>query len=154
MKIEKNKVVSINYTLTDNKGITLDTSAGREPLKFIHGIGHIIVGLEEALEGKIKGDKLNVAIAPEKGYGLKNEEMIQKIPRNQFDASQPIEPGMQFNAQAEEGRMIVVTVTKVEDDFITIDANHPLAGETLNFDVEIIEIREASPEELSHGHVH
>ncbi len=154
MKIEKNKIVSINYTLTNNKGETLDTSTGREPLKFIHGVGHIIVGLEEALLGKLKGDKLNVAIAPEKGYGLKIEEMIQKIPKNQFDASQPIEPGMQFNAQDEAGHAIVVTVTKVEADFITIDANHPLAGETLNFDVEVMDVREATNEELSHGHVH
>ena len=153
MKIEKNKVVSINYTLTDTKGVTLDSSEGREPLNFIHGMGHIIIGLEEALEGKVKGEKLNVSIPPEKGYGIKNEEMIQKIPKNQFDASQQIEPGMQFHAQA-EGRTLVVTVTKVEDEFVTIDANHPLAGETLNFDVEIIDVRDASAEELSHGHVH
>jgi len=153
MKIEKNKVVSINYTLTDSKGTKLDTSEGRGPLNFIHGTGQIIIGLEEALEGKIKGEKLNVSIAPEKGYGIKNDEMIQQIPRNQFDARQPIEPGMQFNANA-EGRTLIVTVTKVEDDFITIDANHPLAGETLNFDVEIMDVREASAEELSHGHVH
>ena len=153
MKIEKNKVVSINYTLTDSKGIKLDTSEGRGPLNFIHGNGHIIIGLEEALEGKLKGDKLAVSIVPEKGYGLKNDDMIQKIPRGQFDASQPIETGMQFNAQAED-RTIVVTVTKVEDDFITIDANHPLAGETLNFDVEVMNVREASADELSHGHVH
>ena len=153
MKIEKNKVVSINYTLTDNKGTKLDTSEGRGPLNFIHGAGQIIIGLEEALEGKVKGDKLNASIAPEKGYGLKNEAMIQQIPRDQFDASQPIEPGMQFNANA-EGRTLIVTVTKVEDDFITIDANHPLAGETLNFDVEIMDVRDASAEELAHGHVH
>ena len=153
MKIEKNKVVSINYTLTDNKGTKLDTSEGRGPLNFIHGAGQIIIGLEEALEGKVKGDKLKASIAPEKGYGLKNEEMVQQIPRAQFDASQPIEPGMQFNANA-EGRTLIVTVTKVEDDFITIDANHPLAGETLNFDVEIMDVRDASTEELAHGHVH
>ena len=153
MKIEKNKVVSINYTLTNNSGATLDSSEGREPLNFIHGNGHIIVGLEEALEGKVKGDKLNVSISPEKGYGIKNEEMVQKIPKNQFDATQPIETGMQFQANA-VGRTLIVTVTKVEADFVTIDANHPLAGETLKFDVEVMDVREASTEELSHGHVH
>jgi FKBP-type peptidyl-prolyl cis-trans isomerase SlyD len=153
MQIEKNKVVSIDYTLKNDDGQILDTSEGREPLSFIHGNGHLIPGLEEALEGKVKDDKLNVSIPPEKGYGMRSEQMIHAVDRSNFEAGAEIEVGMQFQAQMDHG-MQLLTVVKVEDDKITLDGNHPLADQTLHFDVDIKDVREASAEELEHGHVH
>jgi FKBP-type peptidyl-prolyl cis-trans isomerase SlyD len=152
MQISAQKVVSIHYTLTDNDGNVLDTSSNGEPLKYIQGIGALIAGMEEGLEGKAKGDKLQLKIAPEKGYGIHQPEMIQQVPMSAF-GGQMVSPGMQFEAGTEEQRFIV-TVTDVNDEFATIDGNHPLAGVELNFDVEVLEVREASEEELDHGHVH
>lgn len=149
MQITKHKVAAIHYTLTDNDGKVLDTSDGRDPLYYIHGIGNLIPGMEEGLEGKVKGDKFNIKVAPEKGYGVKDSSMVQEVPRAAF-GTQEIQVGMQF--QANRGQ--VVTVTKVGLESITVDANHPLAGVELNFAVEVIEIRDASAEEISHGHVH
>jgi len=153
MQIAKNKVVSIDYTLKNDDGQILDSSEGREPLNFIHGNGHLIPGLEEALEGKTKGEKLNVSIPPEKGYGLRSDEMIHAVDRSNFEKDASIEVGMQFQAQMDQG-MQMLTVVKVEDDKITLDGNHPLADQTLNFDVDVKDVREASAEELEHGHVH
>ena len=153
MQIEKNKVVSIDYTLKDDDGKILDTSEGREPLNFIHGNGHLIPGLEEALEGKTKNDKLNVAIPPEKGYGLRSEEMIQSVDKSNFDKDAQIEVGMQFQAQMDQG-VQMFTVTKIEEKKVTLDGNHPLADKTLHFDVDVKDVREATKEELEHGHVH
>lgn len=153
MKIEKNKVVLIDYTLKDDGGSVIDSSDGREPLGYIHGIGNLIPGLEEALEGKGSGDKVNVSIPPEKGYGAKEDSLVQSVPRAQFEAGVEIKAGMQFQAQTEHGTQLV-TVTAVDDQTVTVDGNHPLAGMTLHFNVEIKEIREASKEELDHGHVH
>ena len=153
MQIEKNKVVSIDYTLKDDDGKILDTSEGREPLNFIHGNGHLIPGLEEALEGKTKNDKLNVAIPPEKGYGLRSEEMIQSVDKSNFDKDAQIEVGMQFQAQMDQG-VQMFTVTKIEENKVTLDGNHPLADKTLHFDVDVKDVREATKEELEHGHVH
>lgn len=152
MQISAQKVVSIHYTLTDNDGNILDTSSNGEPLNYIQGIGALIAGMEEGLEGKLKGDKLQLKIAPEKGYGIHQPEMIQQVPMSAF-GGQMVSPGMQFEAGTEEQRFIV-TVTDVNDEFATIDGNHPLAGIELNFDVEVLEVREASEEELDHGHVH
>lgn len=153
MQIEKNKVVSIDYTLKDDDGKILDTSEGREPLNFIHGNGHLIPGLEEALEGKTKNDKLNVAIPPEKGYGLRSGEMIQTVDKSNFDKDTQIEVGMQFQAQMDQG-VQMLTVTKVEGNKVTLDGNHPLADKTLHFNVDVKDVREATKEELKHGHVH
>ena len=153
MKIEKNKVVSIDYTLKDDAGKILDTSEGREPLNFIHGNGHLIPGLEEELEGKTKDEKLSVSIPPEKGYGLWSEEMVQTVDRTNFDKDAQIEVGMPFQAQMENG-MQMLTVIKVEGNNITLDGNHPLADKTLHFDVDVKDVREPTPEELEHGHVH
>jgi len=149
MQIAKNKVAAIHYTLTNNEGKVLDSSAGREPLYYIQGIGNLIPGMEEGLEGKKQGEKVNLKVSPEKGYGMKDENMIQKVPRSAF-GDQKIEKGMQF--QTNQGG--VVTVTNVGLSEITVDANHPLAGVELNFAVEIISIREATADELAHGHVH
>lgn len=149
MQIAKHKVAAIHYTLTDNTGKVLDSSAGRDPLYYIHGMGNLIPGMEEGLDGKSKGDKFNIKVSPEKGYGVKDPNQVQQVPRSAF-GTQPIEVGMQF--QTNQGG--VVTVTKVGLESITVDANHPLAGVELNFAVEVVSIREASADELSHGHVH
>jgi FKBP-type peptidyl-prolyl cis-trans isomerase SlyD len=152
MKIGKEKVVSIHYTLKDNEGTTIDSSVGDQPLLYIHGIGNLIPGMEEGLEGKVKGDKLEIKVRPEKGYGIRDERMVQKLPRSAF-GDQKVEVGMQFHAGTQNGQQ-VVTVTKVEMDGITIDGNHSLAGVDLNFSVEVLDVREATKDELAHGHVH
>ena len=153
MQISKDKVVSINYTLKDDEGEILDTSEGRGPLAYIHGSGSIIPGLETALEGKNQGDKLDVKVAPEDGYGQRDDSQVQVIPKNLFEGVEAIEPGMQFQAQSDAG-VRIVTVKDVSEDQVTVDANHPLAGMNLNFNVEVTEVRDATSEELQHGHVH
>lgn len=152
MKITTHHVVSIHYTLTDNAGTVLDTSSGREPLSYIHGIGALIPGMEEGLEGKTTGEKLQLKISPDKGYGMRNEEFVQQVPMAAF-GGQDVQPGMQFEA-GNDGQRYIVTVTGVEGDMVTVDGNHPLAGVELNFDVEVLDIREATGDELAHGHVH
>lgn len=153
MQIAQNAVVSFHYTLTNNEGEVLDSSEGREPLAYIHGAGNIVPGLEKELDGKTSGDQLKVAVSPEEGYGEVQEALVQEVPREAFQGVEEIEAGMQFQAQT-QGGPLMVTVTKVEGDTVTVDGNHPLAGETLNFDVQITNVREASAEELEHGHVH
>lgn len=153
MNITDNCVASFHYTLTDGSGKVLDSSEGQEPLYYLHGAGNIIPGLEKALEGKTVGDKLNVSVKAAEAYGERNEEMVQKLPSSMFSGVDSIEPGMEFHAETEHG-LQVVTVTAVEDGEVTIDGNHPLAGVDLTFDVEIAEVRPASDEEISHGHVH
>lgn len=152
MQIAKNKVVSIHYTLRDNQGNILDSSVGGTPLHYIQGIGNLILGMEEGLEGRSKGDKLEIKVAPEKGYGLRDENLIQQVPMAAF-GGQDVKQGMQFQAQSQHGTQIV-TVTEVAADQVTVDGNHPLAGVELNFSVEVMDIRDASSEELAHGHVH
>lgn len=149
MIISKDAVVSIHYTLRDNDGNIIDSSSGKDPLHYLHGRGNLIVGMEEGLDGKSHGEKLNLKIAPEKGYGEKNEKMIQKVPRSAF-GDQKVEAGMQFNTQNGQ----VVTITEVGMNEITVDGNHPLAGVALNFEVEIMNVRAATQDELDHGHVH
>jgi FKBP-type peptidyl-prolyl cis-trans isomerase SlyD len=149
MQITKDKVASIHYTLRDGEGNILDTSSGREPLTYLQGAGNLIMGMEEGLEGKKAGDKFNLKIAPEKGYGVKDATLVQKVPRSAF-GTQKIEKGMQF--QTNQGHVVTVTETGLEN--ITVDGNHPLAGVELHFDVEVTEVRNATPEELAHGHVH
>lgn len=153
MQIVKNAVVRIDYTLTNNEGEVLDTSKGREPLAYVHGVGGLIPGLEEELDGKAAGDSLKVSIPPEKGYGERNDGLVQTVPREQLPAEADVKIGMQFQAQSNAG-VHVVTVTEIAGEEVTLDANHPLAGETLNFDVNIVDVREATTEELEHGHVH
>jgi FKBP-type peptidyl-prolyl cis-trans isomerase SlyD len=152
MQIADNTVVRIHYTLTNDAGEILDTSEGGDPLSYLHGAANIIPGLEAALMGHAVGDKVQATIAPEDAYGLRHEQLIQAIPRTAFPV-EDIEVGMQFSADAENGGR-VVTVTKVDDENITIDGNHPLAGETLHFDVTVVELREATDDEIAHGHIH
>lgn len=149
MQIAKHKVAGIHYTLRDNSGNILDTSDGREPLYYLHGAGNLIIGMEEGLEGKTQGDKFQLKIAPGKGYGEKDPTMTQKVPRTAF-GDQEVKKGMKFSTD----RGAVVTVTEVGLDSVTVDANHPLAGVELNFAVEVMEVRNATEEEIQHGHVH
>lgn len=153
MQISANKVVSIDYTLTNSEGAVIDSSEGRGPLAYLQGHGNIIPGLENALEGKSVGDSLNVTIEPKDGYGERDDTLTQAVPRQMFENADEIQVGMQFQTMTEQGPHIV-TVISVDDENVTVDANHPLAGETLNFDVSVVEIREATAEELEHGHVH
>jgi FKBP-type peptidyl-prolyl cis-trans isomerase SlyD len=149
MQITKNKVAGIHYTLRDNSGTIIDTSDGRDPLYYLHGAGNLILGMEEGLEGKEEGDKFQLTIHPDKGYGEKDPSMTQKVPRTAF-GEQEVKKGMKFSTD----RGAVVTVTEVGLDAVTVDANHPLAGVELNFAVEVMEVRNATSEELQHGHVH
>ncbi|MBA2780131.1 FKBP-type peptidyl-prolyl cis-trans isomerase [Billgrantia kenyensis] len=153
MQIAQNSVVAFHYTLTNDAGEVLDSSEGRQPLTYLHGAGNIIPGLEKQLEGREVGEKLNVSVAPEEGYGEVQPQLVQEVPRDAFQGVEAVEPGMQFQAQT-QGGPLMVTVTKVEGDTVTVDGNHPLAGQKLNFDVEISNVREASQEEIEHGHVH
>ena len=152
MQITKNSVVSFHYTLNDADGKLLDTSAGREAFAYIHGGGMIVPGLEEEMEGKKGGDTLQVAIPPAKGYGELDPQLVHKVPLDRF-GGQTVEPGMQFQA-GENGDMGVFTVIGVEDDLVILNGNHPLGGVTLHFNVDITDVRDASEEELEHGHVH
>jgi FKBP-type peptidyl-prolyl cis-trans isomerase SlyD len=149
------RVVTINYTLTNNQGEELDSSRGegREPLSYLEGAQNIIGGLESALNEKSVGDQVKVSVEPAEGYGEVNEELVQPVPLTAFEGVESIEPGMQFQAQTPDGPQ-VVRVVEVNEETVTIDANHPLAGETLHFDVEVIEAREATDEEQEHGHAH
>ena len=153
MQVADNMAVSIHYTLTNDDGEVLDSSIGDEALVFLQGSGNIISGLEDALVGKVAGDKFNVRIAPEEAYGELMEDMIQVISRDMFEGIDDIEVGMQFHADVSSGSGIV-TVVSIDDDNITIDGNHPLAGLALTFDVEVIDVRPATKEETAHGHIH
>lgn len=153
MEIAEKKVVGIDYKLTDDDGKTLDSSEGGQPLMFIHGIGMLIPGLEKALVGKKKGDSLKVAIKPEEAYGERDEGLTQMVDKKQFDDGQEIQVGMQFQVDTPQGTLVVM-VTEVTDTHVKVDGNHPLAGMNLNFEVTVQEVRDATQEELDHGHVH
>ena len=153
MVIEKDKVVYLHYTLKNDKGAVIDTSIDAEPLAYIHGNGHLIPGLEESLEGKETKSSLQVTIPPEKAYGKYIDNMTSVHPRDQFSDPDQLQVGMQVHAETKEG-VVALTVTELTDKEVTLDANHPLAGETLHFDVTVVDVREASKEELDHGHVH
>lgn len=143
----------MHYELKNDNGEILDSSKGREPLAYIHGMGNIIPGLEKELNNKIKGDKINAVIAPEEAYGVKDDRKVFKVGKNQFQGEGSIVEGMQIQAEA-NGKMEVGTVEKIDNEEVTLNFNHPLAGETLHFDVEVMGVRDATEEELSHGHVH
>ncbi|GAC1303477.1 MAG: peptidylprolyl isomerase [Steroidobacteraceae bacterium] len=153
MEIAADRVVLIHYTLKDDDGTVIDTSAGAEPLAYIQGHGNLVAGLEKALEGKQDGDTLAVSVAPADGYGTRDAALVQRVPKRSMQGSGEIKKGMQFQARTDDG-MRVFTVTAVAGDMVTLDGNHPLADKTLNFDVEVVSVREATREELEHGHVH
>ncbi|MCP1727321.1 FKBP-type peptidyl-prolyl cis-trans isomerase SlyD [Natronospira proteinivora] len=151
MEVANKRVVEIDYTLKDNEGNVLDSSEGREPLAFIQGTQSIIPGLEQGIEGWEEGQSGAVEVAPEDGYGEHNDELKQEVPKDVFQADSEIEPGMRFQAVGEGGQTQIITVVKVEDDKVLIDANHPLAGQTLHFDVKIAGVRDATDDELEAG---
>lgn len=153
MQLAANKVATIAYTLKDDQGTLIDQADKNQPFAFILGVGNIIPGLENALEGKSAGDQVSVTIEPAQAYGERDDNLKQTLSKEMFEGVDEVKPGMQFHAQTNQG-MSVVTVTEVEGEKITIDGNHPLAGITLNFDVDVLEVRDATEEELEHGHVH
>ena len=153
MQIAVQSVVSMHYTLTDDAGEILDSSSGREPLVYLHGAGNIVTGLERALTGRRAGEQFKVAVSAAEGYGERDPQMIQVVPRSAFQGVDQLQPGMQFQAGG-GGHGPTVVVTKIEGDEVTIDANHPLAGATLHFAIEVTDVRPATAQELAHGHVH
>ena len=153
MEIAADRVVTIHYTLKNDQGAIIDSSAGGEPLAYIQGHGNLVAGLEKALEGKQDGATLAVVIAPQDGYGVHDAALIQRVPKRSLQGSGEIKKGMQFQARTGDG-MRLFTVTAIIGDMITLDGNHPLADQTLHFDVQIVGVRDATAEELEHGHVH
>ena len=153
MQIEKNKVVEIDYTLKDENGDVLDSSEGREPLSYIQGTGNLIPGVENALEGKSSGERVEITVPPETGYGVRDDSLLLTIEREKFGEVEDLKPGLRFRMDTPDGPMIF-TVVKLDETEVLVDGNHPLAGMTLNFDITVQSIREATTEELEHGHVH
>ncbi|MBN1686207.1 MAG: peptidylprolyl isomerase [Spirochaetales bacterium] len=153
MKIEKDLVASFDYTLKDDEGTMLDTSDGKEPLSYLHGAGNIISGLENELSGHEAGDSFSAVIEPEDAYGVYSDEMVFTVTRDKFDDPDQVEEGLRFQAQI-GGEPRLCTVSKVDGEDVQIDANHPLAGMKLHFDVTVRDVREATAQELEHGHVH
>jgi FKBP-type peptidyl-prolyl cis-trans isomerase SlyD len=153
MQIAERTVASFNYTLTNDAGEIIDSSEGRSPLAYLHGAGNIVPGLEKEMAGRKAGDRFDVVVAPEEGYGQPNPMLVQTVPRDAFQGVDSIEVGMEFQAQTPQGPLSVV-VSKVDADNVTVDGNHPLAGKTLHFAIEVTDVRDASVEELAHGHVH
>ena len=152
--IKQNSVVTMHYELKDDQGEVLDSSKGQDPLVYLHGAGNIIIGLEEELLGKAVGDQIDAVVSPEKGYGMPVEALVQDVPKTAFgEEIDKVEVGMRFQAETEQGPVPVI-VTGMDDDNVTVDGNHPLAGKELHFSVSIAEVRDASAEEIEHGHVH
>jgi FKBP-type peptidyl-prolyl cis-trans isomerase SlyD len=153
MTITKNSVVLFDYTLTDDEKEVIDSSKDGGPLAYLHGEGQIVKGLEKVMEGKKAGDTFSVTVSPEEAYGLPDPEKIAVVTADQIEGGEDLEEGMQLEASNDEGEQIVV-VSKIEGDKVTLDGNHPLAGMTLHFDITVREVREATAEEIAHGHVH
>ncbi len=154
MTISQNKVVTIHYKVVDTaSGETIDSSEGGQPMTYLHGAQNIIPGLEQALEGKTVGDEFEVTIAAGDAYGEYSEDRVQQVPMEAFQGVEQVEPGMAFTAQTPNGPVNLI-VTEVDEAMVTVDANHPLAGKSLSFSVKVESIREASAEEMAHGHVH
>lgn len=152
MNIQNNHVVTMHYLVSTSDGTELDSSFNGEPLVFIHGMGFLIPGLENALLDKSQGDKFDVDVAAAEAYGERHDQLVQEVPKSMFEGMD-VQPGLQFRATTDHGEQSVIVID-VKDDSVTIDGNHPLAGQDLSFSVEILNIREATAEELEHGHVH
>lgn len=153
MQVKPDHVVSMHYKLTSADGDVIDSSEGRDPLSYLHGHGNIIAGLEKELEGKAEGEKASVDVAAKEAYGEHDPELIVDASKEQFPEDVELKEGMTFQAQTPQGSRIV-KIDEIEEETVKVDTNHPLAGMDLHFDVEIVEVREASSEELEHGHVH
>lgn len=153
MLVDKNKVVIFHYTLKNENGEEMESSADREPMTYLHGGNNIIVGLEKAMQGHKAGDSFSVTIEPQEAYGIRKGDNVQRIPLKRLKGLGKLKPGQVLNLQTDQGP-VQVTVLKLGRFNVDVDANHPLAGETLTFDVEITEVRDASAEETEHGHAH
>ncbi|WP_424951420.1 FKBP-type peptidyl-prolyl cis-trans isomerase [Deinococcus sp.] len=151
MKITQDKVVSIEYVLKVAGQIEDQSEAG-DPLVYLHGHNNIIPGLENALEGHDVGDKINVTVLPEDGYGERDQENLQILPREDFDDD--VEINASYFAQSDDGSVNPFTVLAVNGNEVTVDFNPPLAGQTLDFEATILDVRDATAEELDHGHPH
>ena len=154
MTIATNKAVSIEYTLTNDAGEVIDSSAGGAPLVYLQGAGNIIPGLEKALDGKAVGEELTVTVEPEDAYGEYSAELVSTLSASMFEGVDQLEVGMQFHASGPDGQMQIVTIRDLDGDDVTVDGNHPLAGQRLTFKVKVVAVRDASEEEVAHGHVH
>ncbi|MFT0211729.1 peptidylprolyl isomerase [Pseudomonas sp. F1_0610] len=154
MSIAAKKAVSIHYTLTNDAGEVIDSSANSEPLTYLHGAQNIIAGLEQALTGKSVGDKLEVTVEPEQAYGEYLPELVATLSRSMFEGVEELAVGMQFHASGPDGGMQVVTIRDIDGDDVVVDGNHPLAGQRLTFKVEVTEVRNATADEITHGHIH
>ncbi len=153
MKISQHTVVSLDYTLKNSEGELLDTSDGREPLVYLQGVGALIPGLEKELEGKEKGENVKAVIAPEDAYGSRRDDLLKVVPKSGFRGEEQMQEGMQVQLDTEHGPALAI-ISKIDGEDVTLDLNHPLADMTLHFDVTIVDVREASAEEIEHGHVH
>ncbi|MDX1387723.1 MAG: peptidylprolyl isomerase [Acidobacteriota bacterium] len=154
MKVAKNHVVSMHYTLTGPDGNEIDSSSGSDPFSYLHGARNIVPGLEKALEGKSAGDEFQVELQPEDAYGPRTDELIQMVPRKMFQGADKVEVGQSFRSEGQDGSVRTIVVVDVDGDNVKVDANHPLAGMVLSFDIRVTDVREASTEEIEHGHVH
>ncbi len=154
MKISNQCVAAIHYTLTDDEGTQLDSSQGQEPLVYLHGSGNLVPGLEKELEGKETGDTFQVAIEPSSAYGEVDSRLIQDVPRSVLADIEGLQVGMRLQSQTQDGQLQTLVVDAIGEEAVTLNANHPLAGMTLHFDVTIESVREATEEEIAHGHVH
>lgn len=154
MNIADDCVVTLAYTLRDTAGEVLDSATAAEPFAYVHGRRSVIAGLERQLAGRSVGDQLDINLEPADAYGEHSPARVQTVPRDRFPEGIDIAPGMQFQASDEHGGRMPVRVTEVNEDGVVIDANHPLAGQTLHFAVEVLGVRAATTEELAHGHVH
>lgn len=153
MKIEANKVALIHYAVSDSEGTLIDSSYDHQPLAVIHGAGYLIPGLENALKGREAGDKFEAKVPADDAYGHRNDAFVQQIPKEMFAEIEDLAVGVQLRAETDHGEQTVMVVD-LNDEFVTVDGNHPLAGIDLSFDVEILEVRDATADELAHGHVH
>ncbi len=153
MEITGDRVVTIHYTLKNDASEVLDSSAGGDPLAYIQGHGNIVAGLERALEGRHSGDRFAVTVTAAEGYGRRDPALVQRLPKRALQGAGEIKRGMRFQTR-DAGGTRVFTVTAIAGDMVTLDGNHPLADQNLHFEVEVVEVREATAEELEHGHVH
>ncbi len=154
MIVKKDKVVEMHYTLKNDAGEVIDSSKSQGPMPFIQGHGNIIPGLESALEGMKVGESCDVSIKPEDAYGVYIPEAIQEIPMDALKEIDNLAVGMELESRDNDGNRFIVHVKSINKDTVTVDANHPLAGETLHFNVSIENIREPSEDEFAHGHIH
>lgn len=154
MKIEEGKVVILNFILTDQDGTVLEDTKEVGDFGYIQGFGDFIPAVEEALEGKTAGYKTKLVLKPEEGYGMYQEDLIYEMPKSDFEGFDDIYEGLDFQAETDEGGIIPLSIVEINDEFIVADGNHPFAGKTITFELEVVEVREATEEEVSHGHIH